>query len=419
MIDSTQNGNPLLPYTETKLPNGFTLVHKYVPVTPIVAIDMWIHTGAIHDPEEAHGLSHFFEHMFFKGTERYGVGMMDRIMTSLGGYNNAATSLDYTHYYVVLPDSGWRQAMDVMVDSLLHPLFDPDEIERERNVIEEEIKRHDDNPWSKIYDEFISAAFHTNRYNRKVLGTSESLHRIQRDTFQSYLHQRYHPENTTICVVGNVPLEEVHDTLAAVSTDSFTAPFQDEAFTFPLNDSPRQAHLKRDVNQAYLLIGYPMPNILGHKDEYAMDLLSTLLGEGRSSRLYRRLIEELGIVSSVGSTAWCLKHAGLFLVEAVTETSRIDQVREEIDHCLQSILDSITEEDLLKAKSMQRADYAFSNEKVASMAHTYGHSRMAISIDHAIHYLEGIENATIDDIREAFNRHMNPSTRTEGLLESE
>ena len=129
------------------------------------------------------GLSHFFEHMFFKGTEKYGVGVMDRIITSLGGYNNAATSLDFTHYYVVLPSSGWEQAMEVLLDSLQNPLFAEEEIERERSVIFEEIKRHEDNPWSSIYDKFTSTAFSKNPYSRQVLGSKKSLKTINQDTF--------------------------------------------------------------------------------------------------------------------------------------------------------------------------------------------------------------------------------------------
>jgi len=410
------NGNPLIPYTKKRLPNGLTLVHKDVDTAPIVAIDIWVHTGAIHDPEPHNGLSHFFEHMFFKGTERNGVGEMDRIITSLGGYNNAGTSLDYTHYFVVLPSLGWKAALDVLLDSIQNPLFDPEEIERERSVIVEEIKRHEDNPWSKIYDEFTKTAFANCSYRNSVLGTAKSLETISRETFFDYLRSRYHPENITLSVVGDVRLEEIEETIIERSEKQAAQPFQEIDQTWETIVQPAETVIERDVNQSYLLIGYPTPRVFGTPDEYALDLLSMILGEGRSSRLYRRLHDELGIVSSVSCTAWTLKYAALFLIEAVTEPSKLEQVEREVQNELERIRESIAPEELEKVKSMTRADYAFSNEKVVSIAHTYGYSQATTNIDHAIHYIENIEAVTLDRIEAAFDRFILPGKRCKGLL---
>ncbi|MDP8244534.1 MAG: pitrilysin family protein [Candidatus Hinthialibacter antarcticus] len=416
MIQSSNNGNPLLPYTQTQLPGGFTLVHKRVSSAPIVALDFWIHTGAIHDPEPHYGLSHFYEHMFFKGTERHGVGVMDRIITSLGGYNNAATSLDYTHYYVALPSAGWRAALDVLLDSLLNPLFDPKEIEREREVITEEIKRHEDNPWSKIYDDFISASFADNNYNRKVLGTVESLHTIDHDVFRDYQQRRYHPENITLCAVGDLDGDELQEVLANHLEGIPFPPFKDIQIDWPIISSGNETAVQRDVNQSYLLIGFPMTRVLGTPDEYALDLLSTMIGEGRSSRLHRRLIDELGLVSSISCSSWSLKHAGLFLMEAVTEEDKLEQVEQEINAELQRIREDITEDELRKVKNMERADYPFSNEKAVSIAQTFGYSRMAINIDHAVNYVDRMEAVTIDDVYRAYDAHLQPGRRCKGVL---
>ncbi|MBI1388014.1 MAG: hypothetical protein GC154_06160 [bacterium] len=416
MTKPVRNGNPLLPYTEKQLPSGFTLIHKEVRSAPIVTLDFWIHTGAIHDPEPHFGLSHFYEHMFFKGTEKHGVGVMDRIITSLGGYNNAATSLDYTHYYVVLPSAGWRAALEVMADSLLHPLFDPEEIERERAVIVEEIKRHEDNPWAKIYDEFIEAAFANNRYQRKVLGTVDSLQTIDQGVFQDYQRKRYHPRNTTLSLAGDFSLAEVEDALGEIMGGETSEPFEDETAEWPLIEAPVNVELRRDVNQAYLLIGYPAPRTLGTPDEYSLDLLSTLLGEGRSSRLHRRLIDELGIASSVSCSAWGLKNATLFIMEAATDADKIDRVEQVMQEELDRVRDGITLDELEKVKSMERADFSFSNEKISSMAHTYGYSRVAADIEHAIHYLERLDEVDIESIQRAYDAHLTPSRRCRGAL---
>lgn len=403
---SKANGNPLLPYTETRLPSGFTLVHKEVRSAPIVAIDFWIHTGAVHDPEPHYGLSHFYEHMFFKGTERHGVGVMDRIITSLGGYNNAATSLDYTHYYVVLPSAGWREALDVLVDSLMNPLFAEEEVERERQVIIEEIKRHEDNPWSKIYDEFTQAAFSRSHYRRQVLGTEESLHTITRDTFVEYQRNRYNPENTTLCVVGDVSLPEITDELSRLLEGRQRPAMQPNFSSFELITGPTEVVMSRDVNQSYLLIGYPTPRLLGTPQEYSMDLLSLIVGEGRSSRLYRRLQDDLGIVSSINCSYWSMVHAGLFMIEAVTEPELLEEVEKEIFSELDKVKDSIKEDEVVKAKNMSRTDFAFANEKNISIAHTYGYSRVASSIENAVQYNERIDAVTLQDLHEAMNQHM-------------
>ncbi|MEW6235653.1 MAG: pitrilysin family protein [Candidatus Omnitrophota bacterium] len=415
-MTTTLNGNPLLPYTEIRLPSGFTLVHKELRMAPIIAIDMWIGTGAVHDPEPHLGLSHFYEHMFFKGTERFGVGVMDRIITSLGGYNNAATSLDYTHYYVVLPSFGWKTALEVMIDSLRHPLFDPEEIERERSVVLEEIKRSEDNPWSKIYDEFTSLAFSRCPYRRNVLGTQDSLQTITRDSFNDYLRNRYHPKNVTISIVGDIGLQETQDELNRLLGDFVQEAPSEANRAWDVINAPSEIVIERDVNQSYLLIGYPTPKLLGTSREYALDILSMILGEGRSSRLHRRLNDELGIVSSIGCDAWNLTHAGLFMIEAVTEPSKIPQVEAEIESELKKAREKITEEELEKSKSMSRADFAFSNEKMISIAHTYGYGRITEGIDYAVHYQEEIEKVTLQDLAEVYDRYLSPQRRCRGLL---
>ncbi len=416
MKPTNTNGNPLIPYTERRLPSGHTLVHKEVNSAPIVAIDIWIHTGAIHDPEPHLGLSHFFEHMFFKGTERHGVGVMDQIITSLGGYNNAATSLDYTHYYVVLPSLGWKNALDVLIDSLLHPLLDPEEIERERKVIFEEIKRAEDNPFSKIYDEYLKTVFVDCPYNRKVLGTEESLNTIDRQAFVDYHQSRYCPDNITISVVGDIDLHSIEDELIRLLGQAPPSPLAPIEQEWNVIDSPKEVAIQRDVNQSYLLIGFPTPKVLGSGDEYALDLLSIIFGEGRSSRLYRRLNDELGIVSSISCVAWTPSKAGLFLTEAVTQASKINQVEDEINMLLDGLKESISEEELEKSKSIARADNAFSNEKVISIANTYGYGRVTEGIEYAVRFQEELEKVTLNDLKRVAEKYLIPQRRCRGVL---
>ncbi len=414
-----ENGNPLLPYTIETLPCGLTSIHKEIRTAPIVAIDIWIRTGAIHDPAPHYGLSHFYEHMFFKGTKRHQTGEMDRMITSLGGYNNAATSLDYTHYYVVLPTFGWRKAMDVLMDSLLNPLFEPDEIERERSVIVEEIKRHEDNPWSKSYDEFTQTVFSKNRYQRKVLGTEESLHTITRDTFVDYYKRQYALDNITISTAGDVSAQEIRDEINRLVDgvkQEKNEPIHLDTQEWNVLDTSAEVTIRRDVNQSYLLIGYPTEAPAIVSETMALSCLSIILGDGRASRLYRRLNDDLGIVSSIGCSYVRLKHAGLFIIEAVTNSDKLPQVEDEIENEFKKLRDRVCEDELHRAKSIERADFSFSNEKAISIANIFGYGHTVSSIDEAVNYLQYLEAIRLDDVVNVFDKFLLPHRRCKGIL---
>lgn len=399
--------NPLLPYREERLSCGATFIHKEVRSVPIVAIDIWIAIGAARDPEEYLGLSHFCEHMFFKGTERMGVGEMDRAIKGLGGYNNAATAWDYTHYYVVVPSPGWRRATEVLIESLRFPLFDPVEIESERQVIYEEIKRHEDTPWSKFYQEYNTLTFARCAYRRRILGTFDSLAGIDRAVFQNFVRSHYAPENISIVVVGDVPAERAREDLEACFEGIVPSPMVGDDVPFESIDSPQSLELRMDVNQSYLLLGHPTPKLAGTRDEAILDLASILLGEGRSSRLHALLKEELGLVSSVSVSLWSQAKAGLFIVEAVTDAKDLPEVEDRVLAQLRRLSCAPpTDEELSRIKRMALADYAFCNETVSAMAHTYGSSRLLASIDYTIRYPEIIRSIRAEELPETVCRYL-------------
>ncbi len=413
----TLNTNPLESYTQEHLPCGVTLIHKEVRTVPIVAIDVWISVGAAGDPDPYLGLSHFYEHMFFKGTERLGVGEMDQAIKRLGGYNNAATAWDYTHYYVVVPSPGWRRASEVLIDALRFPVFDPVEIESERQVIYEEIKRHEDTPWSKFYQDYNSLAFSRCPYSRQILGTFETLSRIDQNVFREFLQTRYVPENITVVVVGDVSIGEVRDQMQSYFEGMSTASRFPDDIPFEAIGSPQHLQLHMDVNQSYLLLGYPTPTVVGSRDEAILDLASVLLGEGRSSRLHGLLKEELGLVSSVSVSLWSQAKAGLFIVEAVTDPENLAEVEKHIHEQLHRLAETPPdEEELRRVKHMALADYAFSNETVSAMAHTYGSSHLLSGIDYIIRYPEMIRSIEAEEIPDRFRRYLQENMLCVGHL---
>lgn len=405
----TRTFNPLLPYEERRLPCGAKLLYHHNGRVPLIAIDVWLQTGGCNDPEEWSGISHFYEHMFFKGSEQHGPGELDRLVKSLGGDCNAATACDYTHYDAAVPSAGWREVLDVLVDGLRQPLFDPEELERERQVVIEEIARAASLPWSVLHQNLVKRLFARCPYKREVLGTEECLKVIDRDALHAYRGKRYVPSLTTFCVVGDVDLDQVLEELARL-TEGWEGEVQE---TYPTSwdiiEQSDEVIVKRDVQQAYLAMGRPTGRIVGTPEEYALEAASSVLGEGRSSRLVKRLKLELGIVSSISIGFWPHKYAGALVVGATTTPDQLPKVEEEIGLELARFADEgLSQEELDKVKAMHRSSYYADNERNVSIAGAYGYGDLLTSIEEAVRYQEELERLTTDDVLGAFRRLVEP-----------
>ena len=174
------------PFARARLDNGVRVLIRPNSAVPVVAVDCWIEVGALDEVDEHAGISHFLEHMFFKGTRRYPLGAMDRLIKEMGGYNNAATSMEYTHYYIVAPAEHAWDAADLLADHLADPALPADELERERQVVKEEIRRKDDSPHGRLYTALSETVYGTSAYAREVLGTPDSLDRIDPEVMRAW-----------------------------------------------------------------------------------------------------------------------------------------------------------------------------------------------------------------------------------------
>lgn len=413
--------SPLVPFHEERLSSGVTLLVKDLDAVPLAAVDLWVATGGSHESEAEVGVSHFLEHLFFKGTPTRPVGVMDRIVKSMGGYNNAATSYDFTHYYIVLPSPHVELAMEVLVDALLNMELPPEEIERERQVVLEEIARRDDSPHGKLYDEFLSAAFEGTAYNRPILGTPESLAGIGRDQFNDYRARRYTPENIHLAVCGHVDPAAVFSTADRLFR---------ELRPTRLNGVPQRTaspvpktaefEVRKDVQQTYLIEGIPTPCIQGTEEEIALDLLSTVLGDGRSSRLVSKLVEQTGLCSSISAFAWVLSGVGLFGIEASYDGEDEKEVLTVIEEEIQRIREeTVPEEEFEKARSMLLAQNAYGLERLSSKAGVLGRSSALGQMERTLAYPERIRACTPEGAREAFLRCCNPAKSVRGFVRPE
>ena len=415
------SNHPLLPYQRYVLDNGLRVIIKEIHSAPIVAVDIWVGTGAADEEPHEIGISHFLEHMFFKGTEKRPAGQMDLEIKSLGGYNNAATSYDYTHYYVVLPSEHYLKALDILSDAVLNSTFPQEEIEREREVVLREIDRKEDSPWGKLFTEFLEKVFAENPYGRPILGTQETLAPIDHDAFMDYIHRAYQPSNLVVVITGDIDHDEALKNVKEIFSDlPSSKPVLSEPFKIPEPEQPTEFTIEKDVQGTYLVVGYPTPPLRGTSAEYALDVAASILGEGRSSWLYQILKEEKGLVTDSSSFFWTLERAGLFGMEAACEAEDLQEVEQILFEQIEKLRQGeFTDAEIQKAKNQIISDFAFSTEKAVAIAGTYGEFEVTSSIDEAVHYTDEVRKVTRKDIVDALQQYVKPNAYTKGVLPAE
>lgn len=385
-----------------KLDNGLTVIVKENHAAPIVALDVWVATGAINEDEENNGVSHFFEHMLFKGTERRGVGEFDREIESLGGRNNAGTAYDFTHYYVVVSSKFFDEALDALSDVIMNSVFDADEIEKERLVVLEEKRRSLDAPMTVVFQTIYELSFPGHPYRRTVLGTMESISGLERDDFLTYYGEYYVPNNIAFVVVGDVDADEV----IVKARDAFQdfKPREISQRRYPVDLAQagvRRSVAERDVGQAYMGIAFLAPDIMS-EDYYALDVMATILGEGRSSRLYRRIREEEQLVTSIDGFYIAQRDAGLVMILATLNPGDLQRAEEEILAVVATLREEdLPQEELDKAKTQLITEYAYDTETNLDQTALLGYYQVvAGDYNLGLVYPDEIERVTAADVRD-------------------
>ena len=385
------------------------MIAKRVTGTPIVAVYLWARVGAVCEPAELNGISHFFEHMFFKGTDAFGMGEMDRAIKAMGGYNNAFTGLEYTAYYVVVPSEHFASAFEMLFDATVHSRFDLAEIDKERQVINEEIRRSEHNPQSKLQIEFMSAMFRDNPYGRPVLGTEASLARIGREDFLSFLRHFYGPDNMTAVVVGDVEEDGAIEAVAGMTREWVEAGAGHPGWPgvrFPNQPDGRERVVERDVNVGYWVLGFPTRGRSRMEDVYALDVATTILGSGLSSRLHRGLVEEMKIATAVGAWVWPFAEAGILGFDAKFEPVHHQGVQEAVLEEVEKMgREPVRQDELDKAKRMLTSDFAYGNETNSNIAATLGRYQTVSSLEEGLRYVDKIRKVSAEDVLQAMRTY--------------
>ena len=270
------------------LPSGQKVVIKEVKDNNIVKIDTWINTGSINEDEKTSGISHFLEHLFFKGTQKYPTGTMDKILDSKGATVNAGTSKDFTHYYIEIPSKDFDVALELHADMLLNPLIPRKELERERAVVIEEISRTKDSPSSVTFDNLYKILYSKSNhpYKRNVIGKKENIQNVTREEILNYFNRFYTPDAYTTVIVGDVNKDEALKKVAAAFKQDSKR--KQEKINYPkikpLNKVER-ADAEMDITKTHYMIAYLAPKFSSVNDNYSLDVLATMLGSGKSSIL--------------------------------------------------------------------------------------------------------------------------------------
>jgi predicted Zn-dependent peptidase len=382
------------------LDNGLVVLLKKSPELPVVSVQVWVKTGSIYETEQTNGISHFLEHLVFKGTEKYLVNQISKKIESYGGIINAGTSKEYTVYFVDIPKEGIEDAFDVISQLVFHATFPEDELEKERLVVIEEIKRYEDNPGNVLYENFNNKLFTLSSYKWRILGKEENIRTLPRQEIINYYKTHYHPKNMVLSICGDFD-NNIYELIkkyfdVKISTDYITT-------NILLDEEPKGSIFevkKHKVQHTYFLSGFLGPKI-NDKHQYTGDVLSIILGEGISSRLYKILREEKQLVYEIGSGFYTQLGPSIFYISGVCERKNLEKVVDEINNILTDLrTNGPTNKELEKAKQILLTRWYFNNETVHSKSATAAWWFLFKSLEELNSYIDNINKINKEDIKE-------------------
>ena len=394
----------------------------------LVNISSWVKTGSINENDEINGISHFLEHLMFKGTHKHKAGYFDRTLESKGAIVNAATWKDYTFYYVTLPqgpDSAYfKEAIELHADMMLDPVIPEEEIgpaftlgddnvsqKRERHVVIEEIRMRQDQPWTKIYNSTNKNMYTNHPYRRDVIGFPETIASIPRETILDYYRKHYTPNNITTIIAGDFNHEDVLEKVCKEfdfkGRENFVNPQHD--IDRPVSEA-KYIELKGKINTGFSITGWLGPVARDIKDNIGLEILNIVLGEGQSSRLYQNLIEKADepVFNVVASDFYSFKDGGNFFVQANFKADKKDMAIKLINAEIQKILDgALTEKEFNKAKKKLKVRFAEGAETVSDIAENIGYYMTVCNdLDLVETYLDNLDNYTIEEANETAKKYL-------------
>ena len=342
------------------LPNGVRVLTENMPHVQSVSIGIWVSTGSRDEEDANRGISHFMEHMLFKGTETRTARQIADEFDSIGGQLNAFTDKEFTCYYAKVLSEHLPIALDVLSDMFLNSVLDPQEIALEKNVVLEEIKRHEDTPEDLVHDAFVQAVWGSHPLGKPVLGTVKSVEGLSRDDLLEFMRTKYAPDSVVVAAAGDVSHEDLVARIGELfgGIEGNKVPHVQVAPAFT-NES---VLADKVTEQVHFCIGTPGFSQLD-PERYALALLDATLGGGMSSRLFQEIREKRGLAYSIGSYTAAYREGGFFTVYGGTSLESIDEVLDLVRAEFANVRkDNISPEELSKAKNQIRGALVLAQE---------------------------------------------------------
>jgi zinc protease len=397
------------------LENGLTLIIREDHSAPVVSAQAWCKAGSVDEGRWlGAGLSHVLEHMLFKGTTNRAAGRIDQEVQDAGGYMNAYTSFDRTVYWINVPNTGAKVAIDILCDIMQNATIPAEELEKEKQVILREMDMNQDDPGQRSARRLFETAYTRSPYRFTIIGYPDIFNEVKRDDIYSYYREKYAPNNTFFVVVGDINAAEVESQIREAFAKSRTRPMPPSV----LPQEPRQVAARAVIEEApielsHFHFSWHIPE-LRHADVPYLDVLATLLGGGRSSRLYQEVREKQGLVNSVDAWTYTPGNPGLFGMSAMVEPDKFQAAQDAMLAELERVRrDGIAPEELAKAVKQFTAGTLASRKTMQGQAQDLGGSWMSANdLNFSARYLEVVKHATPEDIHRVARQYLTPENRT-------
>ncbi|MEA3288016.1 MAG: pitrilysin family protein [Candidatus Marinimicrobia bacterium] len=402
---------------QTILSNGLTIVTETVDTVRSVALGFWVRAGSRYEPPELSGISHFLEHTVFKGTKSRSTFDIAASLESVGGHLNAFTTKEYTCYHARFLSEYLEDAVDVLSDILLHPIFPESDIEREKSVVLDELRDSKDVPEEVAFETFEKFLFPGSSLGESILGNEDTIKSFNADKLDRYLDQHYGPENTIIVAAGYVDHEELVKLISARYDRKSSGENKYEAFDHALYQPGKEVRTK-DIQQSHLIVGLPIFSVFDER-RYDVAVLNSILSGGMSSRLFQNIREAHGVAYQIFSFVSLYRDAGSFGVYLATDPAKRDKAVEltlaELD---KMVADPVSETELERVKAQYKSGIVMGDESMERRMLRLGRQQIYygenVSLDVFLKKIEAIDSHRIQVLaRELFN----PSSFFTSILE--
>ena len=402
-----------------RLPNGLTIIAEQMPIDA-VNLSLWLNIGSAVESDSINGIAHFLEHMIFKGTPRIGCGEFERLIEERGSLTNAATSQDYTHYYITTAPKDFATLAPLQIELVMNPSLQDDHFERERPVILEEIRRAQDSPRRRMFYHSMEMSFDRLPYRRPVLGSAGAVEGLTAEKMRAFHHTWYQPHHMTAVAVGNLPVEELirvveesFDQALALGNRDHSSPELVLQVPSTQAEQPFQAVRRTEywdeaLQQARLVIGWRVPGMCELEQTFPLDVAAAVLSHGRTARLVDDLRERRHLVDAISASNMTFGNQGVLYISAQVSVANLAEAEAAILEHIQRLHEApITADELRRVQTQVANRHIFGSETPSDRANLYGYYQATTGdIRHALDYPERIRRVSAENVQAAVQRYL-------------